>query len=77
MKNVASGTVLWRTPTGFGCIILPYDGRRFQLRLTWEDGTIKSDLFASYANALLAAQKWRREIVARELLASDTDSNQA
>jgi hypothetical protein len=58
---------------GIWCVLLPYDQGRFQLKLVRHTGTIKSDLFAGYASALAASQRWRDEIeVPREEWPSPT-----
>jgi len=54
-------TTLWTCPHGIRCVLLPYDETRYQLRLVREFGTIKTDLFAGYAHAVAASQKWREE----------------
>jgi hypothetical protein len=59
--------VVWFTDTGYRCAIRPYDDTRYQLRLTWCDGTIKSDLFDSSERALSAAFAWKSEIEKKEL----------
>jgi len=53
---------LWTCDRGIRCVLLPYDDTRYQLRLMREHGTIKTDLFAGYANAVAASRKWREEI---------------
>jgi len=58
--NAADVTVLWATPDGVRCVVRPYDEDRFQLKLVREQGTIRSDLFARYADAVEAAHEWRR-----------------
>jgi hypothetical protein len=55
-------TTLWTCDRGIRCVLLPYDETRYQLRLMREHGTIKTDLFAGYANAVAASRKWREEI---------------
>lgn len=57
-----AGTTLWMCDRGIRCVLLPYDETRYQLRLVRDLGTIKTDLFAGYANALAASRKWRDEI---------------
>ena len=52
-------TVLWATSDGVRCVLAPYDETRYQLRLMRDDGTIKSDLFVGYAQALAASREWR------------------
>ena len=66
--TTAPGRVVWSTDTGFRCVIRAYDDTRYQLRLAWRDGTVKSDLFDSYDEALAVASTWRSEVDARERL---------
>lgn len=58
----AHETVLWKRPGGIHCVLIPYDERRYQLRLMRTHGTIKSDLFLGYARALAAAREWHRDL---------------
>jgi hypothetical protein len=58
--------IVWITQTGFRCVARRYDDKRYQLRLTWGDGTVKTDLFHSYETALAAASAWKSDIQARE-----------
>ena len=55
-------TILWTSPQGIRCVILPYDETRYQLKLMRELGMIKPDLYAGYANAVAASRRWREEI---------------
>ena len=55
-------TVLWKRPDGMRCVLIPYDERRYQLRLMRTDGTVKSDLFLGYARAIAAAGEWHRDL---------------
>ena len=57
----ATGTVLWETANGVRCLLVPYEGARYQLRLVRDRGTVKADLFVGYAEALAASSKWRRQ----------------
>ena len=54
-------TVIWTTADGVRCAIARYDETRYQLRLFRREGTIKADLFASLAEALTTAERWREE----------------
>jgi hypothetical protein len=56
------GTTLWMGSNGIGCVLLPYDDTRVQLRLVRQRGTIKADLFRGYEDALAASQRWREEL---------------
>ena len=56
------GTTLWTYQHGIRCVLLPYDETRYQLRLVRELGTIKTDLFDGYANAVTASWKWFEEL---------------
>jgi hypothetical protein len=56
------GTVLWVATDGVRCVLREYDESRYQLRLLRENGTIKSDLFQGYAQALLESDEWRRQL---------------
>lgn len=58
--------VVWFTDTGFRCVIRAYDETRYQLRLAWGDGTVKSDLCASYDEAISLALTWKSEVEAKE-----------
>jgi hypothetical protein len=60
MSKAAAMTesVLWSTTDGIRCIARPYDDTRYQLRLLRAEGTIKADLFHSYAAAVAAAEEW-------------------
>jgi hypothetical protein len=51
-------TLLWATTSGLRCVMLPYDERRFQLRLIRREGTVRTDLFVGRAAALSAARQW-------------------
>jgi hypothetical protein len=62
MTLVAKLTVLWRTSDGVRCVIAPYDETRFQLRLMRDGGTVKSDLFVDYTQALAASREWRHRV---------------
>jgi hypothetical protein len=59
-------TVLWTTASGIRCVLVPYDERRYQLRLLRAQGTIKADLFAGYANAVAAAGEWFQQLDAAD-----------
>jgi hypothetical protein len=56
-------TLLWATPGGLRCVMIPYDERRFQLRLLRPQGTIRTDLFAGRAAAMNAAGDWLERVV--------------
>jgi hypothetical protein len=56
-----TGTLLWETRDGVACLLVPYEGARYQLRLVRSRGTVKADLFAGYAEALAASLEWRRQ----------------
>jgi hypothetical protein len=58
----AHQTVLWKRPDGIQCVLIPYDERRYQLRLMRAQGTIKSDLFLGYGRAIAAAREWDRDL---------------
>ena len=60
--TAADHTDLWSMPNGIRCLLLPYDENRFQLRLIREHGTIKSDLFSGYGEAIDAARDWQRQL---------------
>jgi hypothetical protein len=60
----ATGTLLWETPDGLRCLLVPYEGERYQLRLERNRGTVQADLFAGYADALAASSEWRRQFSA-------------
>ena len=59
-------TVVWKRPDGMQCVLIPYDERRYQLRLLREHGTVKADLFLGYASAMAAAGEWRQDLDAAE-----------
>ena len=54
-------TVMWATPEGVRCVLRPYDDSRYQLRLLRDNGTIKTDLVQSYAQAVSESDEWRRQ----------------
>jgi hypothetical protein len=56
------GTVLWKTWSGLRCVLVPYDEGRYQLRLLREFGTVKTDLFPGYRQALAAAHEWLEQL---------------
>ena len=58
--------IVWSTQAGFQCVTRRYDDIRYQLRLAWRGGTVKSDLFESYEAVLAAASAWKSEIEAKE-----------
>ena len=62
LTRLAKFTVLWTTSDGVRCVLAPYDETRYQLRLMRDDGTIKSDLFVGYAQALAASREWRHRV---------------
>jgi len=64
------GTVLWTDSDGIRCLLVPYDEARFQLKLVRPHGTVRADLFASYAEALAASDKWRQQFNRTALQAS-------
>jgi hypothetical protein len=51
--------VLWTKANGLWCVVRPYDETRYQLRLMWNDETVRADLFEAYNQALAAAETWR------------------
>jgi hypothetical protein len=55
--------VLWDQPDGVRCVMKPYDEARYHLHLLRGDGTIKSDLFADYSQALAASRDWQKELL--------------
>jgi hypothetical protein len=63
---VGSANVVWTTATGFACLIRSYDDTRYQVRLAWQGGTVKSDLYDSYPQARSAALAWKTEVEAKE-----------
>ena len=54
-------TVMWVAPEGVRCVLRPYDDSRYQLRLLRDNGTIKTDLVQSYAQAVSESDEWRRQ----------------
>jgi hypothetical protein len=58
----SDGTVLWKTWSGLRCVLVPYDEGRYQLRLVREFGTVKTDLFPGYRQALAAAHEWLEQL---------------
>jgi len=54
-----------------------YDDSRYQLRLAWKDGTVKSDLFRSDDEAVAAAEAWKTEVEAKKRLAGDHAPNES
>jgi hypothetical protein len=67
-KMGSDGTVLWVAPDGVRCVPREYDHNRYQLRLLRGDGTVKSDLFQDYAQALRESDRWRRQRELKEIL---------
>jgi hypothetical protein len=57
-------TLLWTARNGVRCVVTRYDETRYQLRLAREGGTIKADLFSSYAAAVSVSAVWRQRIEA-------------
>jgi hypothetical protein len=55
--------VLWTSPEGLSCVLASYDGRRYQLKLLRRQGTVKTELFESYAQAAAAASGWREQVI--------------
>jgi hypothetical protein len=55
--------VLWRA-SDVRCVLARYDGTRYQLRLLRGPGTIKTELFADCAKAIVAARDWRSTFAA-------------
>jgi hypothetical protein len=55
-------TVIWATSEGLRCVVAPYDETRYQLRLLRPEGTIKTDLVTSLADANREARRWRAEV---------------
>jgi hypothetical protein len=51
-------TLVWET-SEVRCVIARYDETRYQLRLLRGLGTVKTDLFADYVQALTASREWR------------------
>jgi hypothetical protein len=62
-----NGTVLWVAPNGVRCVLREYDKSRYQLRLLRGNGTVKSDLFQDYAQALRESDEWRRQLELKEI----------
>lgn len=60
--------VLWTTAE-VRCLLVAYDDSRVQLRLVRSLGTVKTDLFTSRIDALVAAHEWQQQF-ARDLEAS-------
>jgi hypothetical protein len=58
-------TLLWTARKGVRCIVTCYDETRYQLRFARAGGSIKADLFSSYAAALSASRVWRQQIDVR------------
>ena len=54
-------TMMWSTTEGLSCFVSRYDDRRFQLRLARSEGTVKADLFSTWADARAASRRWREE----------------
>jgi hypothetical protein len=61
-NHLVDVTVLWAAPNGVRCVVGRYDETRYQLRLLRDRGTIKSDLFADYAQALAASREWQQHV---------------
>jgi len=55
-------TVMWTTSCGLTCFVSRYDENRFQLRLARNDGTVKADLFGTWAATKAASHRWRFEV---------------
>ena len=55
-------TVIWTTGCGLTCLVSRYDEDRFQLRLARADGTVKADLFSTWADTRAASHRWRDEV---------------
>ena len=51
-------TLIWSV-SEVRCVIARYDEARYQLRLLRGIGTVKTDLFADYTQALAASREWR------------------
>jgi hypothetical protein len=66
-------TVLWIAPDGVQCVVRPYDESRYQLRLLRQNGTIKTDLFHGYNEALLESDEWRRRLESSETMKGRKD----
>jgi hypothetical protein len=62
MEKGFADVIVWSTDTGYRCVIRRYDEARYQLRLTWGDGTVKSDLFYSLDDARSSATLWQEEV---------------
>jgi hypothetical protein len=56
-----SESVIWVAADGVKCVIIPYDEARYQLRMGTAEGTIQTDLFSTWADAIAAATHWRIE----------------
>jgi hypothetical protein len=54
--------VLW-TASEVRCVLAQYDATRYQLRLLRGPGTIKTELFADCAKAIVASREWRQQQV--------------
>ena len=53
--------VLW-TASEVRCVMARYDETRYQLRLLRGLGTIKTELFADCAKAIVASRDWRQQV---------------
>ena len=52
-------TILWSTSHGLRCAIVPYFAR-VQLRLMRYQHTVRTEVFADEAHALVVSRRWRR-----------------
>jgi hypothetical protein len=53
------GTLLWTSPHGLRCVVVPYFGH-CQLRLLRNLHIVKTEVFDDTSSAVAAAKKWRR-----------------
>jgi hypothetical protein len=60
-RDQSEVAVLW-TASEVRCVLARYDETRYQLRLLRGLGTIKTELFADCAKAIVASHDWRQQV---------------